>query len=240
MGELENMVVVVTGASSGIGAATAEAVVGSGASVVLGARRVDRLEQMVERLGPDKALAVATDVKRPEDSRRLVAEAVKRFGRVNAFVANAGIGIYGSVLSHSDEEYANMMDVNFAGTVWGVRAALPAPLDSGGGDVVIVASVAGLRGGGHESVYAGTKFAQVGFAGALDREFREKGVRVTSICPAAVDTEFALGTGRNAGDPWLKDVLQAADVAHAIVTVLGQPRHVHTTQWAMWSMAEQS
>jgi 3-oxoacyl-[acyl-carrier protein] reductase len=239
MGQLDGKVVVVTGASSGIGAATAEALVNAGALVVLGARRGERLDEMVGRLGPDHALAVVTDVKVPADSKRLVARATERFGHLDAFVANAGIGIYGSVLDNSDDDLANMIDVNYAGTVWGVRAAVPAILDNGGGDVVIVASVAGLRGGANEAVYAGTKFAQVGFAGAIDREFREKGVRVSTICPAAVDTEFALGTGRTAGDPWLKDVLRGEDVAHAVVTVLA-PRHVHTTQWAMWAMSEPS
>lgn len=95
------------------------------------------------------------------------------------------------------------MDTNLAGTVWPIRAAVPAMLDGGGGDLVIVSSVAGLRGGADEAVYAATKFAQVGLAGALDRELREQGIRVTAICPAAVSTEFAIGAGRDADDPVL-------------------------------------
>ena len=91
-----------------------------------------------------------------------------------------------------------------------------------------------------EAVYASTKFAQVGLAGALDRELREKGVRVSAICPAGVNTEFALGLGRTAGDPALDDFLRPEDVGHAIVTVLEQPRRIRTTLWTMWSMAEQS
>ena len=79
-------------------------------------------------------------------------------------MANAGIGIFGSILEHTDEESAEMMDVNYAGTVWGVRAAVPALIANGGGDIVIIASVAGLRGGPSEAVYAGTKFAQVAIA----------------------------------------------------------------------------
>ena len=134
-----------------------------------------------------------------------------------------------------------MMDTNFAGTVWTVRAAVPEMLrTTGGGDIVIVASVAGLRGGADEAVYAGTKFAQVGLAGALDRELREKGIRVTAVCPAGVETEFAIGAGRTAGDPALADYLRPEDVAFAIATVLAQPRRVRTTLWSLWSMRQQS
>jgi short-subunit dehydrogenase len=111
-------------------------------------------------------------------------------------------------------------------------------LEAGGGDVVVVASVAGLRGGGHEPAYAATKFAQVGLAGAVDRELREKGVRVMTIAPAAVSTEFAIGSGRDAGAAWLDDVMKPEDVAAAIVYALGQPRRLRTTLWSMWSAAE--
>jgi 3-oxoacyl-[acyl-carrier protein] reductase len=111
---------------------------------------------------------------------------------------------------------------------------------SGGGDIVVIASVAGLRGGGNEAVYAATKFAQVGLAGAVDREVREEGIRITTICPAAVATEFAIGRGRTEGDPWLNGVLDADDVAAAIVTVLSQPRRMRTQIWTLWSMVEGS
>jgi len=121
-----------------------------------------------------------------------------------------------------------------------VRAAVRHFTGHGGGDIVIVASVAGLRGGGNEAVYASTKFAQVGLAGSLDRELRENGIRVSAICPAGVTTEFALGLGRTAGDPSLDELLRPEDVAHAIVTVLEQPRCLRTTLWTMWSMTEQS
>jgi 3-oxoacyl-[acyl-carrier protein] reductase len=133
-----------------------------------------------------------------------------------------------------------MMQTNFAGTVWTVRAAIPEMLrTTGGGDIVIVSSAAGLRGGADEAVYAGTKFAQVGLAGAMDRELREQGIRVTAICPAGVETEFAIGDGRTAGDPALGDYMRAEDVAFAIVTVLTQPRRVRTTIWSLWSMGQQ-
>jgi 3-oxoacyl-[acyl-carrier protein] reductase len=111
---------------------------------------------------------------------------------------------------------------------------------AGGGDVVIISSVAGLRGGGNEAVYAATKFAQVGLAGSLDREVRTDGIRVSTICPAGVHTEFAIGAGRVADDPALKDFLRPEDVGAAVLSVLRQPRRMRTTLWSMYSMAESS
>ena len=163
-----------------------------------------------------------------------------RFGRLDSLVVNAGIGAYGGIMSLTDEQIREIDATNFLGTVWSVRAAVPSFLEQGGGDVVIVSSVAGLRGGPWEAVYAGTKHAQIGLAGSLDRELREAGIRVTTICPAAVSTEFAIGTGRNEGDAWLEDVLTAEDVAAAIVATLAQPRRLRTQQWVLRSMAEES
>ena len=238
--DLTGTVVAITGATAGIGAATARLLVEEGARVAVGGRRAERLAELEAELGSDSVVGVVSDVRRPAEAAALVAAAVDRWGRLDSVVPNAGIGLYGGILDHDDDHVAEMMDTNFAGTVWTVRAALPAMLAGGGGDVVIVSSVAGLRGGGDEAVYAATKFAQVGLAGALDRELRERGVRVTAICPAGVDTEFALGTGRTPGSPVLETYLRPEDVAFAVVTVLRQPRRVRTTLWAMWSMAQQS
>lgn len=239
--EVSGTVVAITGATAGIGAAAARLLVEAGARVALGARREDRLASLVAELGADNAVAVPMDVRSPGDNERLMTAAVDKWGQLDSVVPNAGIGMYGSILDHSDEEIDRMMDTNYNGTVWTVRAAVPHMLRSGkGGDIVIVSSVAGLRGGGDEAVYAGTKFAQVGLAGALDRELREKGIRVTAICPAGVETEFALGYGRTAGDPSLAAYMRDDDVAFTIRTVLQQPRSVRTTLWALWSMGQQS
>jgi 3-oxoacyl-[acyl-carrier protein] reductase len=105
---------------------------------------------------------------------------------------------------------------------------------------VIVASVAGFRGGADEGVYAATKFAQVGLAGSLDRELREKGIRVTTIGPAGTATEFAIGTGRTEDMPELQTYLQPEDIAFAIRTVLEQPRRLRTQYWTLWSMGQGS
>lgn len=239
--DLTDTVVAITGASAGIGAASARLLGEAGARVVLGARRTERLDALVEELGgPDRAVAVATDVRRPEDARALVRRGVEAFGRLDSMVANAGIGHYGGIEDGSDEDLARMIDVNFAGTVWAVRAAVPELKRAGGGDLVLLSSVAGLRGGDDEAVYAATKFAQVGLAGSLDRELRPAGIRVSAICPAGVETEFAIGTGRTEGDPEFAGYLRAEDVALQVLTVLSQPRRLRTTLWAMWPMAQSS
>jgi 3-oxoacyl-[acyl-carrier protein] reductase len=239
MGQLDDAVVLITGASAGIGRATARELLGAGARVVLGARRAERLAE-VEREAPDRVATLEMDVRRPEDAHRLVATAIGRFGRVDALVANAGIGMYGGILDQTDEALATMLDTNIAGTVWPIRAVVPQMVEAGRGDIVIVASVAGFRGGADEAVYAATKFAQVGLAGALDRELREKGIRVTTIAPAGTATEFAMGTGRTEDMPELQLFLRPGDVAFAIRTVLEQPRRLRTQWWSMWSMGQGS
>jgi 3-oxoacyl-[acyl-carrier protein] reductase len=238
--DLAGSVVAITGATAGIGRETARQLVALGAKVALGGRRQDRLDALVAELGAENAVGVAMDVRRPEDNARLVAAAVQRWGRLDSVVPNAGIGMYGGILDQSDEALAEMMDTNYAGTVWTVRAALPPMLDAGGGDIVIVSSVAGFRGGPDEAVYAGTKHAQVGLAGSLDRELREHGVRVTLICPAGTATEFAVGAGRTDDDPRFAEWLTADDVAAAVVATLQQPRSMRTAIWTLWSMGQGS
>jgi NADP-dependent 3-hydroxy acid dehydrogenase YdfG len=233
---LNGNVIAITGASSGIGREAARLLVEAGAKVALGARRLDRLNALVEELGSDNALAVEMDVTRPQDNNDFIAQTLGRFGRLDSVVANAGLGHYGGISDTSDADVANMINVNYTGTVWTVRAAVPELRKAGGGDVVIVASVAGFRGDANEAVYAGTKFAQVGLAGSLDRELSPEGIRVTAICPAGVSTEFAIGAGRTEGDPALDTFLRPADVAFQIVTALQQPRRLRTSLWTIWPM----
>lgn len=228
----------ITGASAGIGQAAARALVAKGVSVVLGARRRERLDELVAELG-ERAVAVEMDVREMAGASALVAAAKEHFGRLDGIVVNAGVGMYGGIMDVTDEQIQTMIDTNVTGTVWPIRAAVPQLLEAGGGDIVIVSSVAGLRGAGDEAVYAATKFAQVGLAGGLDRELRAKNIRVNAICPGGVATEFAMGTGRTPDMPGLDDMLRAEDVAAAIVTVLEQPPSMRTLVWSMRSMQEE-
>jgi NADP-dependent 3-hydroxy acid dehydrogenase YdfG len=237
MRDLNGLVVAITGASSGIGAATARALVDEGASVVLGARRKDRLAELADELGSAVAV-VEMDVRDPGDSQRLVDQAFESFGRLDAIVVNAGVGVYGGIMDPTDEQIREMIDTNVAGTVWPIRAVVPRLLEAGGGDVVIVASVAGLRGEGFEAVYAATKHAQVGLAGGLDRELREENIRVSTIAPGGVATEFAMGTGRTPDMAGLADMMTAEDIASAVATVLKQPTSMRTLLWSMRSIRE--
>ena len=237
MRDLTGEVVAITGASAGIGEASARALVAEGAIVVVGARRKERLDALASELG-DQVAVVEMDVTRPDDAKRLVSAAIDRFGRLDALVANAGIGAYGGIMDLSDAQLASMMETNIAGTVWPIRAAVPVFLDAGSGDIVIVASVAGLRGAGDEAVYAATKFAQVGLAGGLDRELREHGIRVSTLAPGGTATEFAMGAGRTPDMPGLADMMSADDVAAAVVTVLRQPKTMRTLVWSMRSIQE--
>jgi 3-oxoacyl-[acyl-carrier protein] reductase len=239
MESLKDRVAVITGASAGIGRATARELVGAGARVVLGARRKERLDA-IDAEFPGQVASVSMDVRSSDDCRRLVNTAIDKFGRLDILVANAGIGMYGGILDHTDEALTTMLDTNVAGTVWPIRAAVPHMIETGRGDIVIVASVAGFRGGADEAVYAATKFAQVGLAGALDRELRAKGIRVTTIGPAGTATEFAIGAGRTEDMPELQTYLRPEDIAFAIRTVLEQPRRLRTQYWTMWSMAQSS
>jgi 3-oxoacyl-[acyl-carrier protein] reductase len=194
---------------------------------------------MVAELAPN-AIYVAGDCADPAQAKTIANAAIDNFGTIDAVVPNAGIGFYGSILDHSDEDVNRMMRTNYEGTVHMIRAALPVMLEKGEGDVIIVASVAGFRGGDNEAIYTGTKHAQVGFAGALDRELRAKGVRVALVCPAGVETEFALGFGRSAGEDKLKTYLRPQDVAFQITTIMSQPRSVRTHIWTLWSMQQDS
>jgi NADP-dependent 3-hydroxy acid dehydrogenase YdfG len=251
MRDITGTVVAVTGASSGIGAATARLLVAAGARVAVQARRKERLASLVEELGEASVVAVPGDAQDPASADELVQAAVESFGALDSIVVNAGLGRYGGILDSTDDELREIMRTNVEGTVWAVRSAVrhfrdaadanaAAGAGASGGDVVIISSVAGLRGGGNEAVYAATKFAQVGLAGSLDREVRADGIRVTTICPAGVHTEFAIGAGRVADDPALGDFLRPEDIGAAVLSVLRQPRRMRTTLWSMYSMAEGS
>jgi 3-oxoacyl-[acyl-carrier protein] reductase len=241
MGEiLKGKVAVVTGASRGIGEATAVTLGQAGANVVATARTADELHEVVERIKRFgvEAMAVQADLTREEDVERLKGAALDQFGRVDILVNNAGVGKYGPLSTLTVADYDWMMDTNMRSSFLCTSAFLPGMLERRLGWVIFVASVAGLKGLPHESVYCASKFAQVGFAQALDYETREQGVKVSVVAPGGVHTTFAFGTGRTEGDPRLSGMMDAQDVAEAVLFAVTQPEKVRVFMIGMRPMSE--
>ncbi len=237
---LSGKVVVISGATSGIGKETARLMVQNGAKVVLNARGSEKLQALQDELGADSVKYVAGDCSLPEVSRAVADEALKAFGTIDIVIPNAGVGLYGSIFDWSDDEVNNMMRTNFEGTVHFIRACAKVMVEKGVGDIIIVCSVAGFYGAAKEAIYAGTKHAQVGLAAGLDHELREKGVRVSLIAPSGVSTNFAFGTGRTPGAPRLDMYLKPQDVAMQIVHIARQPASVRMPLTTVISMEQQS
>ena len=231
--ELEGKVALVTGASGGIGAAVARKLHEAGTSVGLLSRRGDDL-------GLERGLGVACDVRDRGTVKDATQAVVDRFGRLDTAVANAGVGAYGNFIDLDPEQVEAMIDINLKGTLYTAAAVLPHLIDSGAGDFISLASVAGLRALPGESVYNASKFGQVGFTRSLDHELREHGVRATCICPGGVKTDFAIGTGRTEGDPELEGMMTADEVADVVVFAITRPRRLRILSASFRPMSEAS
>jgi NADP-dependent 3-hydroxy acid dehydrogenase YdfG len=231
--ELEGKVALVTGASGGIGAAVAHRLHEAGASVGLLSRHGDGL-------GLERGLGVVCDVR----DRAAVGDAtdvvVERFGGLDIVVANAGVGAYGPFLELDPEQLEAMININLKGTLYTAAATLPHLIAGGEGDFVSLASVAGLRAFPGEAVYNASKFGQLGFTRALDHELRELGVRATCICPGGVRTQFAIGSGREEGDPELEGMLTADEVADVVLFAVTRPRRMRILTTSFRPMSEAS
>ena len=231
--ELEGKVALVTGASGGIGAAVAHKLHEAGASVGLLSRHGDGL-------GLERGLGVVCDVR----DRAAVGDAtdavVERFGGLDIVVANAGVGAYGPFLELDPEQLEAMIDINLKGTLYTAAATLPHLIAAGEGDFVSLASVAGLRAFPGEAVYNASKFGQLGFTRALDHELRERAVRATCICPGGVRTQFAIGSGREEGDPELEGMLTADEVADVVLFAVTRPRRMRILTTSFRPMSEAS
>ncbi|WP_431924890.1 SDR family oxidoreductase [Micromonospora wenchangensis] len=227
-------IVAITGASSGIGAATARHLAALGASVVLGARRTDRLDRLVAEIGAVGGTAVAArvDVTAPDDLRSLVALAVERFGRLDVLVGNAGISRISTVAELDVEGWSAMLDVNVRGILHGIAAALPVFTRQGRGHLVTVVSTAGLKIVPTQAVYAGTKNAVRTLLEGLRQESTSGALRTTSISPGYVRTEFV---DHAVDDPAVREQVQRdmaalgldpGAVARAIAFAIDQPDDV--------------
>jgi NADP-dependent 3-hydroxy acid dehydrogenase YdfG len=219
-------VLLITGASSGIGAATARRAAETGYRIVLAARREDRLRELAEELGgAQRAIAVRCDVSDWEDDQALAQAALDSFGRIDAVFANAGFGAQRGFLEESVEHWRSMVLTNVLGTALTIRATLPHLLERGSGHYLITSSVAGRRvipG----SLYSATKWAVTAIGEALRSELRQMHdntrIRVTLIEPGMTDTEFFDRRPQNA--------LTDDDLARAVIYALTQPEHVDVSE----------
>jgi NADP-dependent 3-hydroxy acid dehydrogenase YdfG len=233
MSGVEGRVALVTGASSGIGAATAHLLAAGGAKLALASRRGDDL-------GIDGALAQSCDVRDPAQIAGLADACAERFGGLDILVANAGTGAYGDFLELKPEWLDEMLDTNVKGFIYTIRAALPHLLASESADLVGVASIAGQRAPEGEAVYAASKHAQIGFLRSLDHELYGKGVRCSILAPGGVETEFAMGRGRTPEDPDLPGMLRAAEVADAVMFAVTRPRTARIFEASILPMSDDS
>jgi short-subunit dehydrogenase len=185
-------VIAITGASAGIGRATALRLARDGASVAICARRVDRLEQVAREIAAagGTPLVFAADVTRPDDMDAFVAATLRQFGRLDVLLCNAGYGLYGEIDRVAPEQMQSIMDVNYFGTFHAARSALPTLRAQRRGHIIIVSSIVGQRGIPFMGPYSATKFAQVGLAECLRAELDAVGVHVSVVYPISTDTEF--------------------------------------------------
>ena len=221
-------VVAITGASAGIGRATALRLARDGAAIVACARRADRLEQLrqeIEAAG-GRALTVVADVTREDEMNGLVARAVEQFGRLDVMVCNAGFAIYGAIDDITPAQMHRLVDTNYFGTYHATRAALPVFRRQGTGHIIMVSSIVGKRGVPFMGAYSATKFAQVGLAECLRSEVEGSGIHVSVVYPISTPTEFTEVMLRETGSPITQSVgprQTAEQVADAIAGAIARP-----------------
>jgi short-subunit dehydrogenase len=239
-GRLSSKVVAITGASSGIGHATARRLADEGATVVLSARRGDRLDALAREIeaAGGRALAVAGDVTVITDMDALVATTVQTFGRIDVMICNAGIGYHGPLDETPSDVMQRLVDVNVMGTFYAGRAALVAMRRQGQGHIIAISSIAGRRGVGGSSVYSATKAAQIGFIEALRAEFVGTDLHASIVYPVRTKTEFHDAIARDFGltVTGRGPTQSAAHVAKTIADLIASPRpevYPHRLSWLL-------
>lgn len=237
MGRLDEKVAVVTGASSGIGEATAIALAAEGAAVVMGARREERLADVVEKVKSSgaRALPVSCDVTDEQQAHGLIQRATEEFGRVDILVNNAGVMLLSRIERGLSDQWRQMFDVNVLGLLYTTHAAIEVMKRQGSGHIINISSVAGRKVRITGGVYSGTKWAVNAISEALRMELREDNIRITVVEPGAVATEL---TNHITDEEATKigqaihsiEVLQSVDIANAILYATVQPPHVSVNE----------
>lgn len=223
-------VVVITGASSGLGEAAARHLAAAGARLVLGARRIDRLNALAAALGPDTA-ALKTDVTDPRQVQALTDLAVERFGRLDVIINNAGLMPLSPLERGKIEDWSRMIDVNIKGVLYGIHAALPVMIRQKSGHIINVSSVAGHKVRQNSAVYAATKTAVRVLSEGLRMEVKPHNIRTTVISPGAVETELPMSVTETdvAGNIWnfyASVAIPADSFARAVIFAMSQPENV--------------
>ncbi len=230
---IEGKVVVITGASSGLGEAAARLLSAQGASVVLGARRADRIQSLADSLigCGGKALAVTTDVTDSDQVKRLVDAAVQTYGRIDVMINNAGLMPQSLLECLKIDEWDRMIDVNIKGVLYGIAAALPYMIQQKAGHIINVSSVAGHKVGPGSAVYAATKHAVLALSEGLRQEVKPYNLRTTVISPGAVATELPDSITESDVSERIHKFYQdfaipADSFARAVAFAIGQPEDV--------------
>ncbi len=225
---LQGRVAAITGASAGIGLACAKHLAREGVAVVLGARRVSLLESTAKQIADagGRARIVQMDVTREDDVQALVAMGVREFGRLDVMICNAGFGYYAPVDQMPSDVMRRMMDVNYMGTFYGARAALPIFRAQNSGHLIFISSIVGRRGVPFMGGYTATKAAQAGLAESMRAEFSGSSIHVSCIYPISTATEFRDAMNRDYGHriSGLGPSQTSDDVARAVVACVKRPR----------------
>jgi len=231
---IENKVVVITGASSGLGAETARHLAGQGAKVILGARRLDRLESLATELGLDARAVLSTDVTDYLQVQALVDRAIELHGRIDVLINNAGLMPSSMLDKLKIDEWDRMIDVNIKGVLYGIAAALPKMKEQKSGQIINVSSVAGHKVGPGGAVYAGTKWAVRAISEGLRQEVKPWNIRTTIVSPGAVDTEL---TGTITDEDIAKgmaktyeNAIPASSFARVVAFAISQPDEVDVNE----------
>ena len=238
--DLRGKVAIVTGASSGIGEAIAEALVQRDARVALFARRENRLQALAQRLagqGSDEPLIVPGDVSKPEDIQNLVNQTVQRWGKLDIVIANAGFGYRAPIVDGDPQRWKQLLDTNVYGLLLTLKYGVEQLLEQGSGHVVVTSSIAGRAVTAGGAVYSGSKFAAGAITEALREEVSQQGIRVTTLEPGAVATEFAAVAGYPPGTvEAIKQLepLQAKEIAQVVIQMLEQPGNVDIAELTVY------